>query len=285
VVSGEFSLQAGDSTWAAVSTSGFEELRRLGRISASENEPGIRLCPPKAEDSKLTWRIQKARYWDQARSNLILDWTVPGQRPPQRLRDLLVAKYGSKLPDLNDRRMANTIGVACLIFFWEKGRLIPYLIRRVEKVGVFPGGLHTTASGAANWPKGLEKSFENFFTQAMYDELREEVGLVREDIADLKPMAFCREYLRGGKPQIFYAGFTRLTRSELRKKRIGAEKTIKKLNRWPEVDQKSWMDSDDVIIPPEKLEADIGELGVSLECRAAYYYAREYLKKDSQALL
>jgi hypothetical protein len=39
---------------------------------------------------------------------------------------------------------------------------------------------------------------------------------------DLVPVALCREYLRGGKPQIFFVGLTDLSPPELKKARIEA---------------------------------------------------------------
>jgi len=277
VMRGDFKLQSGDKAWSSISKAGFQALRDSKRIGASE--PMIHLRSARREGNKLILKVQKARYHDQAQSNLILDWPTQVEPRPLTLRDLLAAKYERNLPDLADRRLANTVGVACLLFYKEGNRLVPYLVRRVEQVGVYPGGIQCTASGAANWPNTSEKSFGHFFFQAMYRELEEEVGLKAEDIADLKAVSLCREFLRGGKPQLFFAGFTRLSRNQLRERRIQAADTVKKISGWTEVERDTWFRSSGVVIPPQELDQGIKEQGISLEGLGSYFHGKKYIEK------
>jgi len=83
---------------------------------------------------------------------------------------------------------------------------------------VFPKGYHCTASGEAVWYDDAE-TFGEIFTANILRELDEEVGLSPGDLDWLRPVAFCREFLRGGKPQFFFQGYTKLSAVELGERR------------------------------------------------------------------
>jgi hypothetical protein len=101
------------------------------------------------------------------------------------------------------------------------------------------------------------------FTHDLYSEIREEIGLFRsatekrslmtsdstyrefrsyvddldsEDIESLVPVSFCRELLRGGKPQLFFLGFTNLNREELIRRRLMATRIAENQKRREEID-------------------------------------------------
>src|SRR2546430_13651 len=82
----------------------------------------------------------------------------------------------------------------------------PYRPRRAPRQSVFPGGYHCTASGETVWTGAHD--FEGLFTENICRELEEEVALARADLEWLRPVAFCREFLRAGKPQFFFAAGT-----------------------------------------------------------------------------
>jgi hypothetical protein len=86
----------------------------------------------------------------------------------------------------------------------------PYLPRRAPNQSVFPGGFHCTASGETVWRDQGE-----LFESNICRELEEEVGLTRADLEWIRPLALCREFLRAGKPQIFFAAQTFLPPEEL----------------------------------------------------------------------
>ena len=136
---------------------------------------------------------------------------------PGQLRDRLRADYGARLPPLDNPRLSNAIGTAVVVF---DGDGQPYLRRRAPRQCVFPGGYHRTASGETVWSKGGD--FDGLFTTHICRELEEEVGLRRADLAWLRPVALCREFLRAGKPQFFFAASTLLTKTELRDRRRAA---------------------------------------------------------------
>ena len=155
--------------------------------------------------------VQPCRYSDGMKSNYAMDG-------PGELRQPLIAQYGRRLPPLDDRRLSNAIGVAIVVFD-AGGR--PYLPRRAPRQSVFPGGFHCTASGEAVWREGpLE--FDRLFTENVCRELEEEVGLARADLEWIHPLALCREFLRAGKPQLFFAARTALDAAQLRSRRRAA---------------------------------------------------------------
>lgn len=153
-----------------------------------------------------TLTLQKCLYSDGMKSNYAME----------QLRELFQAEYGHRLPPLTDARLSNGIGTAVVVFT-PAG---PYLPRRARGQAVFPRGYHCTASGEAVWSDA--KGFDEIFTANICRELEEEVGLKRTDLDWVRPVAFCREFLRGGKPQFFFTGFTRLTAEELAERRRAA---------------------------------------------------------------
>jgi hypothetical protein len=190
--------------------------------------------------------VQPCAYSDGLKSNYAMDGAG-------ELRELLRAEYGGRLPPLEDRRLSNGIGTAVVVLDGE-GR--PYLPRRAPRQSVFPGGYHCTASGEAVWQgdTGLGASdrvvpqlptvatlkphqsrdlegavdsepalgFDAIFTANICRELEEEVGITRADLEWIRPIAFCREFLRGGKPQFFFAAQTILEERELAERRRAA---------------------------------------------------------------
>lgn len=275
-----FQISEGKGAWSALQADGFVALKNSGRIKG--NEPSIRLYEIHREGNKILMRVRLASYHDQAKSNLILDWHHPkdSKHDKTTLRTLLTNQYGGNLPPFSDKRLANTIGIASLLFYKEDDQWIPYLVRRTKKVGVFPGGLHCTASGVAKWPDITQGvSFSNFFLKHMYSEFEEEVGLTEKDIADLRPIALCREFSRGGKPQLFFAGVTHLSRESLRKKRKQATEVIKELNGWKEIERDQWLRSAHVVVPPAKLMPNIKKLGLTLEAVGSFHYGMKYLER------
>jgi 8-oxo-dGTP pyrophosphatase MutT (NUDIX family) len=137
---------------------------------------------------------------------------------PGELRPILCAQFGRRLPPLGDPRLSNGVGTAVVVF---DGDDRPYLPRRAPRQSVFPGGYHCTASGEAVWREGpLE--FDRIFTENICRELEEEVGLTRADLDWIRPVAFCREFLRAGKPQFFFAARTSLDASQLQSRRRAA---------------------------------------------------------------
>jgi hypothetical protein len=200
-----------------------------GRVDRNEAVVRLEGC-----DAVLkTLRIQKCAYTDGLRSNYALDLKghMKFGTSDLSLRAVLQSQYGRKLPPLSDKRLSNAIGIAAVIFYkTEEGEILPYLPRRskptilsetigtTRKQAVFPGGFHCTASGETMW-RGGQSTFAEIFTGDICRELDEEVGIGEPDLAWIYPVSLCREFLRGGKPQLFFTGFTKLPPRELNARR------------------------------------------------------------------
>jgi hypothetical protein len=187
----------------------------------------IRLDSVSKEGDTLVLDIRRTRYSRQVRSNLVLDF-VPDGRETSLRKALSDERFGH-LPHLSDTRLANTIGLAILVFYKDNGRLTPFFVPRTREVAIFnKGEWHCTASGAAEWPVDPERTpetFEAYILDDLYTELREEVGLERDDLTNILPLALCREMARGGKPQMFFIGFTDLSHADLVERMETARKT------------------------------------------------------------
>jgi 8-oxo-dGTP pyrophosphatase MutT (NUDIX family) len=170
------------------------------------DEPVVRLA---ALDGNIL-RVQRAAFSDSAKSNYAMDG-------PGELRETLRAQYGPKLPPLCDPRLSNGMGTAIVVF--DRANR-PYLPRRAPQQAVFPAGYHCTASGEAAWTEA--QNFDGLFTANICRELEEEVGLQRADLDWIRLVAFCRELLRAGKPQFFFAAATSLSDAKLRERRLEA---------------------------------------------------------------
>jgi hypothetical protein len=191
------------------------------------NGPAVRVEAAAASDQTLWLTAQRARYFAQRRSNLALDYRFKTSSGSiLTLRDLLRQQYGAHLPPLNDKRMANTLGVAALTLVRDGEELTPYLVSRAKDVAVFNcgGEWHCTASGVAEIEPDRPDREPYFYMDTMLKELDEEVGLLQHDLDFFEPVAFCREMTRAGKPQMFFLGVTSLDRATLRRKLTAARK-------------------------------------------------------------
>jgi hypothetical protein len=179
----------------------------LGLAPAMDcDEPVARL----AAHAAGSLRVQRAAYSDGLKSNYAMDGAG-------ELRPLLLAEYGRRLPPLGDARLSNALGAAVVVSGAD-GR--PYLPRRARGQSVFPGGYHCTASGETVWSDA--GGFDGLFTAGICRELEEEVGLARADLDWIRPLGLCREFLRAGKPQLFFAARTPLSTQELAARRRAA---------------------------------------------------------------
>lgn len=225
--------------WLDVSERGIAALAADGH-DLERNEDLLRVSSFDPATSTLT--VHQAEYNDQRRSGLILDFRAAGF---PTLREMLRAEYGSVLPPLSDDRMANTLGIAMLIVVEVQGRPAGYCVRRAKKgVAVFQNSWHCTASGAAKWPAVVpHDSLYTAIANDMLAELEEEVGLTDADLTYFMPVAFSREMLRGGKPQLFFVAGTALTPEQLKGRRRNARRLAGALHQVQEVEADSFLRS------------------------------------------
>ena len=223
--------------------------------------------------SKLRLSVQKASYFQQRQSNLALDYqykTITGT--VLTMRDLLRQQFGLSLPPLNDRRMANTLGIAALIMVREAGELTPYLVSRSRDGAVFNQGgeWHCTASSVAKLPDGPDRT-PYFYKDSMLKELDQEVGILEHELETLEPVAFCREMTRGGKPQMFFLGVTSLDRAALARKLSEAQRKNKARGQGVENTPMPFMRSPEALTDENAL-AMFHDKGFTIEAAACLYY-------------
>lgn len=224
---------------ARLQTYAYDAFTRENRVDRFDSRV-VRLEAYNTKNRRLA--VRPCDYSDGLRSNYALDWSseleIAGQ--PFSLRSILAQQYGCRLPRLLEPRLSNAIGLAVVVWYrTDEGDILPYLPMRaeanlldiaLEKMGgnvkrsaVFRGGYHCTASGEAEW-KPNATTFDEMFTTDICKELFEEVGLSRHDLEWIVPVALCREFLRGGKPQLFYCAFTNVEARELGSRRREAIK-------------------------------------------------------------
>ncbi|MGD0763479.1 MAG: hypothetical protein ABR929_09890 [Roseiarcus sp.] len=194
-----------------------------------ENRKLIRVDSIEIENDSVILNVRPSRYSEQMKSNLILDYEFGEQDSGNSLRKILLSEHPGKLPSLDDPRLANTLGVATLLIYRQYGADIPHLVVRGQKVAVFNAGSawHCSSSYAAKWvddelvgPTGFREAIEPY----LYIQLREEIGLEKGEVFGVRPIALCREMIRGGKPQLFCLAYTSLEFNVLKERLLIARK-------------------------------------------------------------
>lgn len=184
-------------------------------------------------------RVRPGWYTDGLRSNYAMDWSMDDEDrdgTALTLRSYLAERFGERLPPLGESLLSDAVGLAVVVWYRGQGDILPYLPRRAGgrsgqakaandgdrvRTAVFDGGYHCTASGESEWTDGAH-SFDEMFVAEICRELEEEVGIQREDLEWIVPAGLCREFLRGGKPQLFFAALTNLDGTELAIRRKAA---------------------------------------------------------------
>ncbi|MCK5233548.1 MAG: hypothetical protein KAJ91_01905 [Candidatus Aenigmarchaeota archaeon] len=257
----------------------YHEFKASGKITKDSNI--IRLDSLKINQKETKLTVQKAKYSDQVQSNLVMDWTdnhALKELGVATLRAYFTSRYPQRLPPLSDTHLANTIGIAVILFYQNSSmEYVPYIPQRAKGLinnkkilAVFEGGYHCTASGAAEWSES--ENFNQCITKDMYEELREEVGIERDDVEVMLPVALCREFLRGGKPQIFFAGLTKLSEKQLGEKRKSAIKMQNEMKDKVEIEDNQLIVSD-----IDHLKKSAQFFGLTLEAIANLHYAEKFI--------
>lgn len=218
--------------------------------------------------------IQKAKYCQQACSNMIADWKL--ETTSTTLRE--ITSQNKSLPPLSKSYLANNLGVACIILYKSNDELMPYLVCRSSNskdVSVYEGGFHCTASGSVEWIDEWEDrehiNISEIGISHIYTELEEEIGLTSDDLEEIGPnnekiilCSLCREFPRCGKPQLFFVGYTEKSPEELKQIRIS------KSTPSTEIAEGNF--------PHDSLDALLNDLknkGITTEAAANLYYANK----------
>ncbi len=279
----EFKRSSPEGEWRVISEEAGNKLIKSGRVTLTENnkrgEASIRINEWRMSENKVMINIQKSYYKDQVFSQLVLDYKKTGKS----LRDILSKERDREIPELNDKRLANSVGVACMLFCFDEDlkKWRPIIIKKTTRGAVYGNSWHCTASGIARWPdKDDNQSFSNFFMDHMYQEIEEEAGIHRRDIENITPMALCREYVRAGKPQLFFAGHLM---KNVTPKRVGDgfKDAMIKIERDVRVNPQARIEMSDLIIPtPEQLNEyhQKEDFNFTQEGLASFAFGMEYLR-------
>ena len=168
--------------------------------------------------------IEEATYYQQIRTNLTLDFPlyIKGIDGEVTTRSYDYSQY-NRLPELSESCLSNAIGVSAIWVMGDRGNRKIFLLPRKKKVGVFETKLGIP-SGNVEMPEGnhfKSNDLVEFLTLDIAREFAEETGLCGKNIDITKfskkvpkptmieymkitPLAFVRELLRGGKPQMFF---------------------------------------------------------------------------------
>jgi hypothetical protein len=264
-----------DGVGDEISHAGFR--LNIKKDHVNSNKKIIRVEGHNLFNNELHINIRPSYYEQQAKTNLILDYKhkfTDGNS--LSLRDILNDEFTGKLPPLKDNRLANTLGVATIIFFQENGVDIPFLAKRSRTTGVFNEAptWHCTSSFAARWQDILDKNlelFEDMIIRHLKLELLKEAGIDAENVIDLRPLAFCREFMRAGKPQLFFVGRTNLSYDVLIHNFAEARNAVVKNNERPEVtnlNRRHSISTDSV----RKIENHMINQEITSEAAAGLYY-------------
>lgn len=183
------------------------------------DNPCPRICNAASSSKALIIEIQKAAYYDQVATNLSLDYKhnhdIAESIGTYKIRhwDILQSNTAKgELPSFSKSKLGNTIGISMgIIATNELGQKIILSRRRTSAVAVYQQMQHLPFSFSLN----LDSAFSEKNTKGTIQELvkldfrheqAEELGLEPSDIdfADVKPLVFCRDLSRGGKPQFFF---------------------------------------------------------------------------------
>jgi len=176
-----------------------------------ENNKCVRIAEWNTESKTVT--IQPATYFDQVGTNLTIDWAsgLINENPVSTIRNDIESHENCALPKLNTSILANTLGVA-VVLVNDKSKEVLVPIRGSEQaiMAKGKGQFHCSASGVFeldDFPSEIEELTFDIFMKGMEKEIEEEIGL-SADLYNLVPLAFTRELVRGGKPQLFFIAKT-----------------------------------------------------------------------------
>jgi len=176
------------------------------------NDVNLRLISiEKTKKNKVIFKVQPVKYKDFVHTNLLMDARIAKKIS---LRERL--HKDGKLESLEKSPLANHLGINILLFTAD-GSLI--LQKRSSKVAFRSRELCSSASGAISI---LDVPVNNMTLKEMpkLREAFEEIGIEPEDVI-LETISFLgmtRELIRGGKPEMFFLAYTKLSERQVKER-------------------------------------------------------------------
>jgi hypothetical protein len=155
-------------------------------------------------DSSYVATIAHARYWDQVRTNLTIDLPVRSEGDARSLRERDLGGNG-QLREFRDSMLVNSIGVSTVIGFRDTEHHWRFFNKLRRADDAVAEKMLASASGVAELLPGQHvRDLLSYAESEIIRELYNETGLSCEEVVRIVPLAFCRELVRGGKPQFMF---------------------------------------------------------------------------------
>jgi len=197
-----------------------QEFQKRGKLRTGPGGlPDNQNCPRVIgfDKQRKELMLQQAVYYDQVATNLCMDFRLQTQAYNfgNTIREIdrnyfVVGRHLQKKEPVNEGLtpfeksfLANTLGVACMIVF-KNGEVFYRL--RSEKTAVYGKQAHVPVSFAQEVRPNSKspRTLEDLVMQDLHLEFYQETGLEYNGyISKAIPLGFCRDILRGGKPQLF----------------------------------------------------------------------------------
>lgn len=142
------------------------------------------------------------KYLDQLGTNLSIDYEE-NRHTGSTLRDREIGSAGEPL-EFEQSKMANSIGVAAIVYFRRNGKRYFWCKPRSLKVAIEQGILGSPSGVVSPVYGQTITNLTQFLYSEMIREFSEETGLPVEVIRNIKFLNLSRELRRGGKPQAFF---------------------------------------------------------------------------------
>ena len=184
----------------------FEEF--MAERPNTTNESILRISSLKSGNSKSNHvvTLERARYFDQVRTNLTLDHQLDNDSfATLRINDLT---GDNSLPSYEKSQLVNSIGVSSVLAFQSKGVWYYHMQSRQSNLGVFTNML-SSVGGTVLPPETDITDLVEYAKSELKRELIEETGLDITNLEeysrfDIVPLALLRELTRGGKPEFMF---------------------------------------------------------------------------------
>jgi hypothetical protein len=215
-----------------------ELLEKIIEKKNPQDDPHPRMASLEKETGKDNYKcsFEVTHYFNQIRTNLSVDHSInlAGKHTTLRTEELKISP--KKLPELSESKLANVVGVSAI---WCINPTDPYnmqfyLLPRKKSVGVYEN-CFGMPSGDIECPKDntfpstslveyLKNEITREFTEetGIYDKNKDAKEYMKDNNGqnifkkifrnflsystelEVIPLAFLREHLRGGKPQMFF---------------------------------------------------------------------------------
>jgi transcriptional regulator with XRE-family HTH domain len=156
---------------------------KVTRLSSLMNKKGV---------------LSPAHYFDALATNFAMDFVANSSSLRGRLQGA-----NKKLGDFQDSKLVNHLGIVCIVETAD-GKLVAQA--RGSDVANRPASISASVSGASNWTDVYRPDSETSsvpLSALITGALRESIEELGVEPRDIRYLGIVREYLRGGKPELY----------------------------------------------------------------------------------